>query len=159
MSVGHFHYGEFDDDLKAELRRVRRNKRVRHYLTAERFRLDQTYDIPYISGISNDGRTVYIDRRFDLKHYWTLSIDHERLEKSIRSFRGCKYVEAHALASFAQHTELKRMKVDVLKFHREVNPFIRIDDLERCPADLDMTPYTDSRDEHLIATIKRSMVT
>jgi hypothetical protein len=74
------------------------------------YRIDRSYDIPYVGGISRDGRTVYVDR----KAYPALLargvlpglIEHERVE-GILLRRGMQYPDANRIANLC-HIDRQR---------------------------------------------------
>ena len=121
------------------------------------YRIDRSYDIPYVGGISRDGRTVYVDR----KAYPALLaqgvlpglIEHERVE-GILLRKGMAYPDAHGIATAAENRVYAQLGMDFEKAQAVYPKLIRSAEDEtvtRCPKDLDLHPYSDppTDDRHL----------
>src|ERR1700694_2338922 len=127
------------------------------------YRVDRSYDIPYLGGISRDGRTVYVDR----KAYPALLaqgvlpglIEHERVE-GILLRRGMQYPDAHRIATAAENRVYAQLGMDFADAQAVYPKLIRSAEDEtvtRCPRDLDLRPYSDRpRDNGHLALIKQA---
>lgn len=119
--------------------------------------IDKKHDVPYLGGISRDGRTVYIDRHLPASlKLGKLSMNpvpflctHERTEHAIMTSLGLKYEAAHKLATAAEHRKLRQRGYDPEAYEAALKPFIKGDEKERLtkvPGDLFLGPYEDSHD-------------
>lgn len=166
MSSGHFHLTYKNvDEIRQKYAQAMQNLKVSNRLKNEKFRVDRTYDIPYVAGYSESGKTVYVDRHLPLvlminrKSVPILNflITHERVEKAIMDFMGLEYEDAHKIATYAEHRELKKKDISPESYERVLDPFIKADQherIERVPSDLDFKPYKDSYDERLISKMR-----
>jgi hypothetical protein len=69
-------------------------------------KVDQSHDVPFCAGMSEDGKTMYVDSKIDLKRG---GIDrtkplmvHEVVEYCLIKYFGMKYLEAHNIAIAAE---------------------------------------------------------
>jgi hypothetical protein len=159
MSCGHHPKSEGPSHL---LDSAISDPKVRQKL-ARGAKVDRQHDVPYTGGISNDGRTVYIDRHLPTSlKIGRLSINpvpylqvHERTEHALMTVLGMKYQQAHKLATTAEHRRLRHNGIDPAAYEAALKPYIKADDVEKLkkvPANLFMGPY---RDEHDTALEKR----
>lgn len=166
MSSGHFHARYEDEDrARRDYKKYVKNIKVRKFLREIPFRVDRTYDIPYIGGYSLDGGVIYIDR--DLPRALLLGgrkvdvlpfiITHERIEKALIGCLSFKYDEAHKLAAYAGHQRLKERGLSIWAYEQVLDPYIKVENINRIPKDLDLAPYRDSRDSALIKRMKARM--
>lgn len=121
------------------------------------YKVDRSYDIPYAGGYSTDGKTIYIDRHFkkmmDGHNIEKYIIVHEKCEKSLINVFGLKYQQAHHIATHYERMIAKEDGVDTNKLeHFVINQFKGLyhEKLTKVPKDLDMTPYKDEKDFHLL---------
>lgn len=167
MSSGHFHSTFNPDRMLIALRNAMSSSRIRARLD-EKYSVDRTYDIPYLSGCSNNGKVIYLDRHLPtvLKFGPKVSalapylILHERMEKALIDLMDMEYEEAHKIASYVERKELEENRIDPYHFELALDPYIKADKLnkiERTPWNLNLKPYYDSRDIRLIARIKGKM--
>lgn len=126
-------------------------------------KLDYTYDIPYLAGYSNDAQTVYIDRHLDTEFQGQdvskfLKI-HEFTEKLILDIFGLKYQQAHRIATLAELHAVQQAGLDWEEYSAYLSDYIKScseEDLQRVPADLDLTPYRDEHDRRILRRIQRA---
>lgn len=69
-------------------------------------KVDQSHDVPFCAGMAEDGKTMYVDSKVDLKRG---GIDrtkplmvHEVVEYLLIKYFGMKYLEAHNIAVAAE---------------------------------------------------------
>lgn len=168
MSVGHFHSTRNEAAAAKLLSRANSSQHYRNYISGQRFKVDHQFDIPYLAGYSTNGATVYIDRHLPLSlvivgkrvNILPFLITHERVEKGLLDTFDVSYDEAHNAATVEEHKKLEKMNISPRAYERALDPYIKADYYEkilRCPADLDLKPYRDSRDLKLIARMKAKM--
>lgn len=128
------------------------------------------YDIPYVAGYSVDGKTVYIDR--DLPKNYTQTdgkvvtiekflVLHECVEKALlMRYHELVYQMAHQLALRLELAAVKGAGVDEAQYNAFFAKWIKKDGDERiveAPANLDLTPYKDEKDQKTIQALKSAM--
>ncbi|TXH05578.1 MAG: hypothetical protein E6R07_01855 [Nevskiaceae bacterium] len=132
-----------------------------------RIRLDYRYDIPYLAGYSQDGKTVYIDRhlpksfvdrgrQIEVARYLIL---HEEVEKTLIDQLGLHYLHAHQIATRAEQAAVRADRVSWRDYDRFMQKYVkRIGDerLKKVPDDLDFKPYRDEHDRDLIARMQKA---
>lgn len=132
---------EFDrDQLMAAVAKIRAHIKV-----------NRDYDIPFVAGYSQDGKTVYIDRHLPalLEHdgqTWNLDdylVLHEVAEKLLIDTFGMTYLEAHAVACLIDRSRaiLDGSYDAYLTTLSTAWKGDKIERITRVPADLDLTPY------------------
>jgi len=106
--------------------------------------IDDTHDIPYLAGYSDDGKTIYIDRHYDQSKYGIkYLVFHEYIEKHLIEDLG--YDNAHRIATAA---EMELVEYDGVKwnvYEGYMEKFIKTAESEQLidiPEDLDLTPYS-----------------
>lgn len=130
--------------------------------------MDRDYDIPYLAGYSRSGKIVYVDRHVPMQllvagrrlNILPFLIVHERTEKALMDFLDYDYPEAHQIATYAEHHELRKMSVTPSSYERALDPYITADRHEKItkvPIDLDLKPYRDSRDLKLLQRMQDKM--
>lgn len=131
-------------------------------VTRRRLKLvDRGYDIPYIAGYSEDGRTVFIDRHLPKSFRWltkTVRVDpflitHGVVEKALLDELRLHYLYAHQIAVRAERDAVKAAGVSwwaCQHFMKKYERPIEEENLVRVPADLDLTPYRDEKDLGLL---------
>lgn len=150
---------EFDEYMQ--------NPKIHDFIFNTRFRVDRSFDIPYVAGYSIKGDVVYVDRHLPLsmsigKKMVALLpsiIRHERTEKALLLYAGLKYSPAHHIATYAEHQVLKERGVNPSLYEHTLDPYIKADQhekIKRVPKDLDLKPYRDSHDYVLIEHMKRN---
>lgn len=139
-------------------------------ISAHPTRTDRSYDIPYLGGYSEDGRTIYLDRRLpkllslpDRRKFcpYPFLLVHERVEKWLLDHRKLPernpYLWAHRIATAAEHQAVREAGISPEEYEAALRPWIRSADHEsvtHIPPDLDLTPYRDERDRHLLAELR-----
>ncbi len=143
---------------------------VTEYKTSDDVSVDTNYNIKYIGGYSLDGKTVFLDERFPkmlvikgkvLDAVDTIAKHHEASEKWMID-EGYSYMYSHMVA-----TKVERQYVTSLGFSwddycREVNRQLHnvsSKGLSKSPANLDLSPYLDTRDRETLREIKDSVST
>ena len=130
--------------------------------------LDLSYEIPYLAGYSEDGKTVYIDKRvnlvFELEDGREMNIlkylvVHETTEKHLEDEKSYKYQYAHEKATGVERQaveadgypwdEYQKYALGEVKRHKE------LDESERLPDDLDEKPEIDTKDFSLLREIHK----
>jgi hypothetical protein len=143
----------------ADLSKLLANSNLRSLLAAIP-QVDNSYDLPALSGYSRDGRTIYIDRDLPEKimvgereiEIKPLLTTHERLEKSLMNAMGYDYPLAHQYATMAEHALLRSKGNTPDEYDEFMSQFIKakqFDKLIRIPPDLDLTPYKNADDRAL----------
>ena len=161
MSSGDHHHGSAPSHL---LDAALADPKVRQKL-ARGIKIDKTHDVPYLGGISRDGRTVYIDRHLppslkiggkSINPVPFLAV-HERTEHAIMTTLGLKYAAAHKLATAAEERRVNAAGIDPGEYEKALQPYIKADAVEKLkkvPKDLFMGPYEDEHDSGLIRRMK-----
>jgi hypothetical protein len=128
----------------------------------EPFKLDKSYDIPYVAGYSKDGKTIFIDRHFKSimngKDITPFIIIHERVEKIILDEYGFKYEHAHMIAEHIEKHKIKEAGINWKKYQAfNISQYkgIHHEKLQRVPKHLDFTPYKDSHERDILRGLIR----
>ena len=130
-----------------------------------RIRLDRSYDVPYLAGYSQDGRTIYIDRHLpEIFSYQgkKIAVDrylilHETVEKTLIDELDLHYLHAHQIATRAEEAAVRADRILWSAYDRFMQRYVKsIGDerLTRVPDDLDFKPYRDEHDKDLIARMQ-----
>lgn len=127
-------------------------------------KIDKSYDIPYVAGYSEDGKTVYIDRHFNPKmdgHDVTKYIVfHEVGEKKLLQ-KGMDYQHAHHEITKHEKTKVEAAGLDWKKYSSFVGGQAKEIEHERVtkvPHDLDMEPYKDMKDYETLRKLRGAKV-
>ncbi|HVT36750.1 MAG TPA: hypothetical protein VHE37_14265 [Nevskiaceae bacterium] len=141
-----------DRALDAIVRRVKQNR---------------SYDIPYLAGYSQDGKTIYIDRH--LPRIWTyrrrkIEVDrylilHEEVEKTLLDRLDLHYLHAHQIATRAEEAAVRADRISWRAYDAFMQKYVKqIGDerLRKVPRDLDLKPYRDEHDLDLINRMQRA---
>ena len=167
MSAGHPHRRPIEKHA-ADLVKVLAEADVKSLL-ASKPRVDKTYDLPFLSGHSKNGRTIYIDRHFPSQltiggydiPAESFLITHELIEKSLIDGIGCDYHTAHEFATVAEYVRARAAGITPEQYDDAVRQFVKayeIERLVRIPPDLDLAPYNDEQDEpvllHLLSFVE-----
>ena len=123
--------------------------------------VNRNYDIPYIAGYSQDGRTVFIDRHLPRTFRWLMKMvrvepflmTHEIVEKALLDELRLHYLHAHQIAVRIERDAVKAAGVSwwaYQRFMKQHEKVIEEERLIRVPATLDLTPYRDERDFALL---------
>jgi len=130
--------------------------------------INRDYDIPYLSGYSNNGKIIYIDRHmpksFLLKGRRILTdrflILHEAIEKTLIDELNLNYLFAHQIALRAEKEAVLADDISWKEYDNFMQAHIKeIGDerLTRVPKNLDIKPYRDEHDKALIKRMKQVM--
>jgi hypothetical protein len=126
-------------------------------------KVNRTFDVPYLAGYSEDGKTIYIDRdlpktfssdgkRFPAHPFVVL---HESVEKALVDQLGLVYQHAHQIALRVEQAAVRDAGVPWRQYDAFMQKYIKMAE-ERpdlhIPPDLDLKPY---RDEDDAATLHR----
>lgn len=119
--------------------------------------INKNYDIPYLAGYSNDGKTVYIDRHLktkwngvDLTHFLRI---HECAEKAILDIDHLTYQEAHHIATHLERQAVEQAGLSWKEYSAYLDPYIKKvhhEHLDNVPKDLDLQPYADEKDKKVL---------
>lgn len=137
--------------------RLTANEHVRKHLHKYR-KTNRDHDIPFLSGHSIDGGTVYIDRDLPENVSWeqdgrTKEIEpdqfiemHEAMEHALMEALGYGYEQAHQAAmGYARRAVIQRHGPGAWDgYSRAIEPYIKGADpegIESVPKDLDLAPY------------------
>lgn len=141
------------------------SSKVYRYLSDPRFKkefdldykINHSSDVPYVAGYSIDGRTVFVDRHFkkmmgkiDVEPYIFV---HEKCEKALIDVFGLKYQEAHSIATHLERMTIERDGIAWDKYEKFVMKqykHIGHEKIQKIPHNLDLTPYKDERDIHVL---------
>jgi hypothetical protein len=129
-------------------------------------KITRAYDIPYIAGYSEDGKTVFIDRHLPRSFRWLLKtvrvepflLTHEIVEKALLDELRLHYLHAHQIAVRAERDAVKAAGVSwrtYQSFMKKHEKPIEEERLIRVPRDLDLTPYRDEKDFGLLQRLVR----
>ena len=130
-----------------------------------RYVINRKHDIPYLAGYSENGKTIYLDRKFkplmaDGTDVTPFLIIHERAEKAALTLLKLRYQDANKIATYLEHKAVILAGIDWKKYSDFLYPYINKTDrlkIRNVPKDLDLRPYTDEHDvKHLAAMKKRS---
>lgn len=125
--------------------------------------VDTKASVPYAGGVSDDGKTVFIDRSLPK----TVDVDgktvdvhdvtayHERVEWPLMHELGKSYEEAHRIATASEGKYVAdKYGVDPSKYQSVVKDAVAAArskaDIANVPKNLDTKPYVDSGEEHLV---------
>ncbi len=163
MSAGHKHpttIGSAEVDKALDDPTVKAN-------LAKSYRIDRSYDLPYLAGYSRDGATIYIDRHLPV--YLPLGShgiyaapfleEHEHVEKAIIDALHWKYAAAHEVATAAERRKVISAGLNWTAYSNALKPYIKADEVEKLtsvPPDLDLTPYRG--ETKLLARIKSAQI-
>lgn len=123
------------------------------------------YNVPYLGGTSQDGRTIYIDshlpstlkvgdQHVDVAQFIQI---HEQAERSLMD-QGLPYAQAHALATVVEHRSVIANGLNPIEYEKALRPYIRGAEHEKLtnpPPDLDLRPYQETHPQHLAQALKR----
>ena len=78
--------------------------------------VDAKHDVPFCAGMSEDGKTMYVDRTIDLKRGGVdrtkPTMIHEVVEYCLIKYFGMKYLEAHNIAIAAEQACLRAQHIN-----------------------------------------------
>lgn len=129
-------------------------------------KFDHKYDVPYVAGYSQDGKTIYVDRdlpktfAYDGKRAEILPflILHESVEKSIVDHLKLRYQDAHQLAQRLEQAAIRDAGINWRKYQAFIQAHLKEaedhPDLH-IPPDLDLKPYRDEDDYPLLRKMQR----
>lgn len=116
--------------------------------------VNRDYDIPYTGGYSEDGTTIYIDKRVPNGYTDTQNIDvtaisylviHEVVEKALMDALGFNYNHAHAIAMGAEMHACTMDRVNYDEYYEFLGEYVKknieVNEIKEVPKDLDLTPY------------------
>lgn len=129
-------------------------------------KVDYSYDIPYTSGYSKDGKTIYVDRKLPqfLQSEYGYKIDlfkyllhHEVTEKTMMEAFGYDYLKAHRLALAVEFDLLQQDGILIDEYWGGSQKYYDFNELvenvTRVPLDLDIKPYLDDGRDDLVGHI------
>jgi hypothetical protein len=173
MSAGapHKHGHEPNEDHLKELAKLEKTAWFKAGL-AIKFKVVQTFDIPYVGGVSVDGTEIFIDEHFpskvQVRPYGLIDIRpglivHERWE-GILLRQGYEYHAAHDFATAAENRVYRAHGWDPRRVQACYPRYEKTDESEDLdhgvPANLDLRPYlAPPVDKALVRRIKAAMAT
>ena len=132
--------------------------------------LDRDHDIPYLAGYSVDRQTIFIDRHLEKSFVdhngHTHQVDkflilHETTEKALIDCWQLHYQHAHQIALRAEEAAVRAAGIEWRDYDHFMQQWIKTADsakLTKVPANLDLTPYLDEKDNELIKVMQKAMV-
>jgi hypothetical protein len=114
--------------------------------------VNKRYDIPYLAGYSQDGKTIYIDRdmpeilpvgKHNIKIADFLLETHEHIEKALEQC-GLDYKHSHKFATTYEHYVAMKHGIDPALYEQALKPHEDFAYKKRdpyLPHDLDPQPY------------------
>lgn len=129
-----------------------------------KIKINKKYHVPYIAGYNLAGTIIYIDSRvpdvlpgtkIKLEKYLLI---HELTEQHLEDTLKFDYQSAHHAAEAAEMASFEwdghgKHKSEYLKFYKDLEKLCRLK-FDRIPADLDLEPYIDSKDNELLKRMK-----
>jgi hypothetical protein len=131
-------------------------------------KINRDYDVPYLAGYSEDGKTVYIDRHmpkymvYKGKKYPTdrkLTV-HECVEKDLIDGFKLKYMEAHKIATDTEFDRVLASGINLKAYNDFMDEHVKeigSEKITKAPPDLDLTPYIDEHDEKDLKKLREAM--
>lgn len=146
----------------ARVKRMLNDRRFRaRFAKLNAIRVDKSYDIPYVAGYSEDGRTVFVDRHLKTMMGKTdvarFIISHELTEKALLDLFNLDYQQAHHIATYVEHEFVTKEGVDWRQYCKFLDPqmkHIGHEKVQKIPKTLDIEPYQDEKDFHLLKRMK-----
>lgn len=152
--------GDEDDHIHRPAKESIQDKYAQHpqllrYMK-EPYNWDATFKVPYIGGISKDGKTVYGDRRFPWmqviqgKHinFSRIVAVHERFEWWLVHNLGMKYDPAHIWANTAESLAVEAEGITYKQYDYPFPKWLKVTEkgpFDDLPPDLDPYPYFDNK--------------
>ncbi len=133
----------------------------------EPVKLNFKFDIPYLSGYSKNGKTIYFDRH--LKRYWKYKgrvvdvtdflLVHEFVEKALLDLFKLHYQKAHHIATHIESLACRQHGINWWAYTKFLKPQIKTAEHEKItkvPKDLDLEPYKDEKEKRILAGIQKA---
>lgn len=138
-------------------------------------KIDREYDLPYLAGYSEDGRTIYLDchlpeiikteldgHKFEFDPTPFL-VTHESWEKALIDRYDYKYAPAHQVATKMEHRQVLAAGIPISIYDghgSKIAKYIKAaehEKIKKVPPDLDLTPYRDNKRllQHLVSLMGR----
>ncbi|MBI3589052.1 MAG: hypothetical protein HY093_01405 [Candidatus Liptonbacteria bacterium] len=139
----------------------------------KRFKINHSFDIPYLAGYSRNGKTIYLDR--DLPRYFSIGrrraligsylILHEAVEKTFLDQFNLKYEHAHQFALQIEKAAVTSADIPWGAYDRFMQKQIQMAGQKKSlklPRDLDLTPYLspwhqDQKDLSILALVQKTL--
>jgi hypothetical protein len=130
--------------------------------------INSKYDIPYFAGYDWSGKKVYIDRDIPkfikiknkkINLHESLAV-HEFVEKKLIN-KGYTYTGAHRIATAYERQYVKSKGISWKDYDRKIGKLIQINFISKIrslPKDLDMTPYSYSRDTKTLTKMRKLLI-
>lgn len=104
------------------------------------------YEIPYLAGISKDGKRVYLDPKLKDLPKWAIRavILHEIIEWALES-TGKSYEARHHMATAAEDQFVEFSGYTPERYRKLLHPYYKLIEQEKitsAPPDLDLSPYS-----------------
>ncbi len=134
----------------------------------KKIKLNRNYDIPYLAGYSNDGKTIFIDRHMPKSFLHKgrrimtdrFLILHESVEKALIDKFAMQYELAHQIALRSEQAAVRAEKISWDAYNRFTNQYVKTigdEKLKNVPKNLDTKPYRDENDRALLRQMKKAM--
>jgi hypothetical protein len=131
-------------------------------------KVNRNYDIPYLAGYSNDGKTIFIDRHMPKSFVYRgrrimtdrFLILHEAIEKALIDKFDMIYEFAHQIALRSEEAAVRAQKISWDAYNKFMNQHIKsVSDerIKKVPKKLDLKPYIDEEDRALLKQMKKVM--
>ena len=171
MAAGHSHDGAGGQSSQVIDRLLSNPEFVVAY--HREYRVDNSHDLPYLGGTSNDAQTIYLDRH--LPETLKYEVDghvtefrpatfiecHERFERAAMDVMGWGYLHAHAAATGYERRRVVSAGLHWPQYNKVVNKYVKSaehEKLVKVPSDIDMRPYmVQPVDRKLIAHMEEAM--
>jgi len=120
-------------------------------------KINREYDIPYVSGHSKNGLTVYIDRHFptdwegnDITPFLKA---HEVAEKAMMDLKQLTRPEIEYIANCVERMAVEKAGINYKKYSQHIQKYmkkIEHEQVNKAPKDLDLTPYADEKTKNVL---------
>ena len=130
-----------------------------------KFSINRSYEVPYLAGYSQDGKTIYIDRRFPTKTTFrngkTVDITrfivvHESTEKALMDHLGMPYQQAHHLAIQAERKAVEDAGLHWGEYNAYCMKYVHATgSYKDIPPDIDMKPDLDAKDDKMVSKLNK----
>jgi hypothetical protein len=151
------------DDTKISAAIIEQAKRA----VLKRVKVNHSYDVPYLAGYSEDGKTIYIDcdlpktfahgkKRWPVHQFLIL---HESVEKALVDQLGLVYQHAHQFALRVEEAAVRDAGVPWRQYDAFMQKYIKLAEQRpdlHVPPDLDLEPYQDEHDAPLLRRMRRN---
>ncbi len=120
-------------------------------------KINREYDIPFLAGYSEDGKTIYVDKDMpegyaerggQYVHAINYLLFHEGVEKALLDqWEDVTYDDAHEVAQHVEQSAVDAAGIDDRQYNAFMDKWVKKCEAKKnpkLPPDLDMTPYEES---------------